>query len=214
MLLSSDVPQVKKSILEEEIYCPPEASVLLASYAVHAKVSALSNTPVFKPLFLDRHTERCQSKTLTSYGCPLRSASISLHSSHRKKHILLSMCQFDWQLRAQEHVIYPKALANCTQLILCQFRNRTVFSLWVRSVYRLSSPFFLLFLLSWKRLATRLSLVSCQKGAWCMAFFSEKLNFFSTWKDALSCRKDAGGGVLKSAQDFFLKHCLLHRIIM
>lgn len=32
-------PQVKKKILEEEIHCPPEASVLLASYAVHAKVS-------------------------------------------------------------------------------------------------------------------------------------------------------------------------------
>ncbi|XP_061750133.1 merlin-like isoform X6 [Nerophis ophidion] len=29
--------QVKKKILEEEIQCPPEASVLLASYAVHAK---------------------------------------------------------------------------------------------------------------------------------------------------------------------------------
>lgn len=33
-------PQVKKKILEEEIHCPPEASVLLASYAVHAKVFA------------------------------------------------------------------------------------------------------------------------------------------------------------------------------
>ncbi|XP_051960908.1 NF2, moesin-ezrin-radixin like (MERLIN) tumor suppressor a [Xyrauchen texanus] len=29
--------QVKKQILEEVIYCPPEASVLLASYAVHSK---------------------------------------------------------------------------------------------------------------------------------------------------------------------------------
>ncbi|XP_067083768.1 NF2, moesin-ezrin-radixin like (MERLIN) tumor suppressor a isoform X1 [Osmerus mordax] len=29
--------QVKRSILQEEIYCPPEASVLLASYAVQAK---------------------------------------------------------------------------------------------------------------------------------------------------------------------------------
>lgn len=28
-------------ILEEEVYCPPEASVLLASYAVQAKVSVL-----------------------------------------------------------------------------------------------------------------------------------------------------------------------------
>ncbi|KAH0625509.1 hypothetical protein JD844_015053 [Phrynosoma platyrhinos] len=31
--------QVKKQILDEKIYCPPEASVLLASYAVQAKVS-------------------------------------------------------------------------------------------------------------------------------------------------------------------------------
>lgn len=47
MFLCSEILQVKKNILEEEIYCPPEASVLLASYAVHAKVSALSNTLVF-----------------------------------------------------------------------------------------------------------------------------------------------------------------------
>lgn len=31
--------QVKQSILNMDIYCPPEASVLLASYAVQAKVS-------------------------------------------------------------------------------------------------------------------------------------------------------------------------------
>ncbi|XP_058996821.1 merlin isoform X4 [Mustela lutreola] len=31
--------QVKKQILDEKIYCPPEASVLLASYAVQAKAS-------------------------------------------------------------------------------------------------------------------------------------------------------------------------------
>uniref|UniRef100_A0A8C2PM33 Neurofibromin 2a (merlin) n=1 Tax=Cyprinus carpio TaxID=7962 RepID=A0A8C2PM33_CYPCA len=36
-LLFSEIPQVKKSILEEEIYCPPEALLLLASYSVHAK---------------------------------------------------------------------------------------------------------------------------------------------------------------------------------
>jgi len=30
--------QVKQSILNMDIYCPPEASVLLASYAVQAKV--------------------------------------------------------------------------------------------------------------------------------------------------------------------------------
>ncbi|XP_013930965.1 PREDICTED: merlin-like, partial [Thamnophis sirtalis] len=34
--------QVKKQILDEKIYCPPEASVLLASYAVQAKVSLRS----------------------------------------------------------------------------------------------------------------------------------------------------------------------------
>lgn len=31
--------KVKKQILDEEIFCSPEASVLLASYAVQAKVS-------------------------------------------------------------------------------------------------------------------------------------------------------------------------------
>lgn len=31
--------QVKQAILKMDIYCPPEASVLLASYAVQAKVS-------------------------------------------------------------------------------------------------------------------------------------------------------------------------------
>lgn len=39
---------MKKKILEEEIHCPPEASVLLASYAVHAKV----NTHFWAPLYL------------------------------------------------------------------------------------------------------------------------------------------------------------------
>ncbi len=57
------------------------------------------------------------------------------------------------------------------------------------STISLPAIFFLMFLLLWKRLATRLSLVSSQKGAWRSAFFSEKFNFFSTWKDALSCRK-------------------------
>ncbi len=52
-------------------------------------------------------------------------------------------------------------------------------------------------------LATRLSLVSCQKGAWRGAFFSEKLNFFQLEKTLRAAEKDAGGGVLKSAQDFF-----------
>ncbi len=51
-------------------------------------------------------------------------------------------------------------------------------------------------------LATRLSLVSCQKGAWRRAFFfSEKLNFFQLEKTLRAAEK--GGGVLKSAQDFF-----------
>ncbi len=53
-------------------------------------------------------------------------------------------------------------------------------------------------------LATRLSLVSCQKGAWRRAFFfSEKLNFFQLKKMLRAAEKDAGSGVLKSAQDFF-----------
>ncbi len=52
-------------------------------------------------------------------------------------------------------------------------------------------------------LATRLSLVSCQKGTWRRAFFSENLNFFQLEKTLRAAEKDAGGGVLKSAQDFF-----------
>uniref|UniRef100_A0A8D3AJ09 FERM domain-containing protein n=1 Tax=Scophthalmus maximus TaxID=52904 RepID=A0A8D3AJ09_SCOMX len=43
--------QVKKNILEEEIHCPPEASVLLASYAVHAKYGDYDPN-VHKPGFL------------------------------------------------------------------------------------------------------------------------------------------------------------------
>ncbi|XP_077418164.1 merlin isoform X2 [Vanacampus margaritifer] len=43
--------QVKKKILEEKIHCPPEASVLLASYAVHAKYGDY-NPNVHKPGFL------------------------------------------------------------------------------------------------------------------------------------------------------------------
>ncbi|KAI7813052.1 merlin, partial [Triplophysa rosa] len=45
--------QVKKKILEEEIYCPPEASVLLASYAVHAKYGDYDPN-VHKPGFLSQ----------------------------------------------------------------------------------------------------------------------------------------------------------------
>uniref|UniRef100_A0A669EQ21 Merlin n=1 Tax=Oreochromis niloticus TaxID=8128 RepID=A0A669EQ21_ORENI len=43
--------QVKKKILEEEIHCPPEASVLLASYAVHAEYGDY-DPAVHKPGFL------------------------------------------------------------------------------------------------------------------------------------------------------------------
>ncbi|KAJ8380149.1 hypothetical protein SKAU_G00009270 [Synaphobranchus kaupii] len=43
--------QVKNKILEEEIYCPPEASVLLASYAVQAKYGDYDHN-VHKPGFL------------------------------------------------------------------------------------------------------------------------------------------------------------------
>ncbi|XP_071391454.1 NF2, moesin-ezrin-radixin like (MERLIN) tumor suppressor a isoform X7 [Centroberyx affinis] len=43
--------KVKRKILEEEIHCPPEASVLLASYAVHAKYGDYDSN-VHKPGFL------------------------------------------------------------------------------------------------------------------------------------------------------------------
>lgn len=43
--------QVKEGILSDEVYCPPETSVLLASYAVQAKYSDYS-PDVHKPGFL------------------------------------------------------------------------------------------------------------------------------------------------------------------
>lgn len=50
--------QVKQAILSMDIYCPPEASVLLASYAVQAKVRHLKkyifpdrSESIFNPLF-------------------------------------------------------------------------------------------------------------------------------------------------------------------
>lgn len=39
--------QVKQSILNMDIYCPPEAAVLLASYAVQAKVQYISDCSQF-----------------------------------------------------------------------------------------------------------------------------------------------------------------------
>ena len=44
--------QVKKSILDEVIYCPPESAVLLASYAVQAKYGDY-NSSVHQKGFLD-----------------------------------------------------------------------------------------------------------------------------------------------------------------
>ncbi len=52
-------------------------------------------------------------------------------------------------------------------------------------------------------LATRLSLVSCQKALDVGRFFSERFNFFQLEKTLRAAEKDAGSGVLKSAQDFF-----------
>ena len=43
--------QVKEGILSDEVYCPPETSVLLASYAVQAKYGDYS-TDVHKSGFL------------------------------------------------------------------------------------------------------------------------------------------------------------------
>jgi radixin len=45
--------QIKEAILTEEWYCPPETSVLLASYAVQAKFGDY-NPDIHKPGFLDK----------------------------------------------------------------------------------------------------------------------------------------------------------------
>lgn len=45
--------QVKQAILAMDIYCPPEASVLLASYAVQAKVCRVIRALLFSMLNLE-----------------------------------------------------------------------------------------------------------------------------------------------------------------
>lgn len=66
--------QVKKKILEEEIHCPPEASVLLASYAVHAKVSRSPvKVHVSPPGPVVRWSCRCENPTRSAAArasCP------------------------------------------------------------------------------------------------------------------------------------------------
>jgi hypothetical protein len=47
--------QVKKQILDEKVYCPPEASVLLASYAVQAKVGTRKKNAFFWTLPLPQN---------------------------------------------------------------------------------------------------------------------------------------------------------------
>lgn len=42
--------QVKQAILSMDIYCPPEASVLLASYAVQAKVIGIYNNLKYRKI--------------------------------------------------------------------------------------------------------------------------------------------------------------------
>ncbi len=69
----------------------------------------------------------------------------------------------------------------------------------------LPAPSSFFFLLLWKR---QISLLACHWSAVKKAldvgrFFSEKLNFFQLEKTLRAAEKDAGGGVLKSAQDFF-----------
>lgn len=44
--------QVKNAILSDDIYCPPETSVLLASYAVQAKYGDYSKDDLHSPGFL------------------------------------------------------------------------------------------------------------------------------------------------------------------
>ncbi len=54
-----------------------------------------------------------------------------------------------------------------------------------------------------------LVLVSCQKGAWHRVLFFRKVELFSTWKDALSCRK-RHRWCFKKRSGLFWKHLHLH----
>ena len=47
--------QIKQSIISMDIYCPPERTVLLASYVLQAKVSNLINIPFFYTSYYGIH---------------------------------------------------------------------------------------------------------------------------------------------------------------
>lgn len=66
--------QVKEAILNEDAYCPPETSVLLASYAVQAKYGDY-NSDTHKTGFLA--TDRLLPQRSVSYN------NLTLHRQHK-----------------------------------------------------------------------------------------------------------------------------------
>lgn len=64
--------QVNRAILAMDIYCPPEASVLLASYAVQAKVEEIKNyilRLIIKFIYLNLCSMVTMMKELISQEC-------------------------------------------------------------------------------------------------------------------------------------------------
>lgn len=66
---------MKEAILNDEIYCPPETAVLLASYSVHARFGDY-NEDVHKPGYLSR--ERLLPQRYTLAGTSIHAADALL----------------------------------------------------------------------------------------------------------------------------------------
>lgn len=107
--------QIKNGILSDEIYCPPETSVLLASYAVQAKYGDfsketckkgyLSNDRLLPQRVMDQHAmskDEWEDKISNWYGehkGMLRYAVI-----HLNVYLFFSMCW--WMLKKRNNVMF------------------------------------------------------------------------------------------------------------
>lgn len=93
--------QVKKQILDEEIFCSPEASVLLASYAVQAKVKDQCKVEAKSCLFIHKLIRSCIFILITVWRLWSKFSQTRLPGSRwtaakKSKYLVLYVVLFFW----------------------------------------------------------------------------------------------------------------------
>lgn len=93
--------QVKKQILDEEIFCSPEASVLLASYAVQAKVKDQCKVEAKSCLFIHKLIRNCIFILITVWRLWSKFSQTRLPGSRwtaakKSKYLVLYVVLFFW----------------------------------------------------------------------------------------------------------------------